>query len=88
MHPDDRPAGHVHYLDDFVVFGAPSTAECKDRVLQLCRHLGIPIAAHKTEGPAMIIIFLGIELGIFLGIELGIFLGIELGIFLGIELGS
>ena len=58
----------MHYLDDFVVFGAPSTAECKDR---LCCHLGSPIAAHKTEGPAMTIVFLGIDLGIFLGIELG-----------------
>lgn len=55
----------LHYLDDFIVFGAPATAECQaalDLALQLCHRLGIPIAAHKTEGPARILIFLGIEL--------------------------
>ena len=55
----------LHYLDDFIVFGAPATAECQvalDLALQLCRRLGIPIATHKTEGPARSLIFLGIEL--------------------------
>ena len=55
----------LHYLDDFIVFGAPATAECQvalDMALQLCRRLGIPIATHKTEGPARSLILLGIEL--------------------------
>ena len=31
----------MHYLDDFIVFGAPFSAKCKealDRAMQLCRH--------------------------------------------------
>ena len=55
----------LHYLDDYMVFGAPGTAECQaslDTALQWCKQLGVPIAAHKTEGPAMVLIFLGIEL--------------------------
>jgi len=27
-----------------------------------CRKLGVPRAVHKTEGPAMVLIFLGFEL--------------------------
>ena len=29
--------------------------------LKLCEELGVPIAAHKTEGPSTVITFLGIE---------------------------
>ena len=55
----------LHYLDDFLVIGAPSTRECKqalETALGLCRRLGIPISVHKTEGPSVVLIFLGVEL--------------------------
>lgn len=54
-----------HYLDDFILFGAPKSAECQaalDLALRLCQFLGVPIAVHKTEGPGTVLIFLGIEL--------------------------
>ena len=55
----------MHYLDDFLVFGEPSTLQCS-KALQLamewCTRLGVPIAESKTEGPAEYITFLGIEL--------------------------
>ena len=53
------------YLDDFLIIGAPITSECKqalETVLGLCRRLGIPISVHKTEGPSVVLIFLGVEL--------------------------
>ena len=37
----------LHYLDDFLVIGAPITRECKqalETALGLCRRLGIPIS--------------------------------------------
>ena len=55
----------LHYLDNYIIFGAPHTQECRqalDRALGLCKRLDVPIAAHKTEGPATVIQFLGIEL--------------------------
>ena len=54
-----------HYLDDFLLFGAPGSEECTvalQRSLQCCARLGVPIASHKTEGPSTKIVFLGIEL--------------------------
>jgi len=55
----------LHYLDDFIVFGNAGESECQialDKALHLCRGLGVPIAGHKTEGPATTLTFLGIEL--------------------------
>ena len=52
----------LHYLDDFLVIGAPITRECKqalETVLGLCWSLGIPISVHKTEGSSVV---LGVEL--------------------------
>ena len=52
-----------HYLDDFAVLGAPDSDECfqaVEKLHQTCSELGIPIAAHKSEGPATHITFLGI----------------------------
>ena len=52
-----------HYLDDFTVLGAPGTDECARAVNELqatCSKLGIPLATHKSEGPATSITFLGI----------------------------
>ena len=55
----------LHYLDDFLILGVPDTTEGQRalrRALDICARLGIPIASHKTEGPVLIIVFLGIEL--------------------------
>ena len=45
----------IHYLDDFLLLGAPESAECQEALrtaLEWCRRLGILIAVHKTEGPS------------------------------------
>ena len=55
----------MHYLDDFLVFGAPGSDRCKQNLemaLKGCRVLGVPVAPHKTEGPSTTLVFLGIEL--------------------------
>ena len=52
-----------HYLDDYIILGSPGTSQCQgslDIVVRECRTLGIPLAAHKQEGPATCITFLGI----------------------------
>eukprot|EP00731_Ephydatia_muelleri_P032743 Em0024g287a len=55
---------HVfHYLDDFVVLGAPGSDECSralEKLRSRCTELEIPLAAHKCEGPSTKITFLGI----------------------------
>ena len=60
-----RGAEHIaHYLDDFVMVGAPATNECRrslDILMSACRELGVPIATHKCEGPSACLTFLGIE---------------------------
>ena len=53
----------IHYLDDFLFVGSPNTdeaAQAKEIALRVLEHLGVPVAAHKTEGPASLITFLGI----------------------------
>ena len=55
----------IHYLDDFLITSSPDGTACKRALalaLEKCRKLGVPIAGHKTEGPATTITFLGIEL--------------------------
>ena len=55
----------LHYLDDFLLLGPPDTAECTiamQRTLTACKELGVPIAAHKTEGPSCQLTFLGIQI--------------------------
>ena len=55
----------IHYLDDFLLFGAPGSKECADNLslaLTTCKALGVPVAQQKVEGPASIINFLGIEI--------------------------
>ena len=52
-----------HYLDDFFTCGAADSDECKlnlQMLLDICNHLGVPIAEEKVEGPSTSIIFLGI----------------------------
>ncbi|KAL5471327.1 hypothetical protein EMCRGX_G029431 [Ephydatia muelleri] len=55
----------LHYLDDFMVFGAPDSSECSDYLLILRSvfwRLGVPIAEHKTAAPSSKITFLGVEI--------------------------
>ena len=54
---------HLHYLDDFLLLGAPGSEQAQNAmviVLRLFDTVGIPIASHKTEGPATSLSFLGI----------------------------
>ena len=55
----------IHYLDDFLLFGAPDTLECSQaltKALAICARLGVPVAEQKTVGPTSVLVFLGIEL--------------------------
>lgn len=55
----------VHYLDDFLLLGAPGSSECSVALattLATCQELGVPIASNKVEGPAVSLTFLGIHL--------------------------
>ena len=55
----------LHYLDDFLLLGPPSSPTCPDSMstmLQVCQELGMPVAMEKSEGPATCLTFLGIEL--------------------------
>ena len=54
-----------HYLDDFLVVGAPNSDQCMRQLqtlLSVFDNLNIPVAMEKLEGPARILTFLGIEL--------------------------
>ena len=58
-------AHQLHYLDDFLFFGAPysdEAARALEIVTRVLHMLGITIATHKTEGPATSVVFLGIVL--------------------------
>ena len=53
----------MHYLDDFLLLGAPNTHQASDALATVIRTfniLGIPIATQKTEGPTTSLSFLGI----------------------------
>ena len=52
-----------HYLDDFITCGEEGTGECQfnlQTMMDICRCLGIPLAAEKLEGPSTCLVFLGI----------------------------
>ena len=54
-----------HYLDDFLVAGAPGRSQCGEslaRLLESLDWLGFPVASEKLEGPSTVITFLGIEI--------------------------
>ena len=51
----------LHYLDDFLFLGSPGDMACATALLDTCRQLGVPVATHKTEGPATQLTFLGIQ---------------------------
>ena len=47
-------SGIMHYLDDFLVVGAPNSSECAATLTTLLRvfdWLGLPVALEKLEGP-------------------------------------
>ena len=49
--------------DDFLLLAPPASekgAEFLRIALEILDHLGIPVASHKTEGPATLVVFLGI----------------------------
>ena len=53
----------IYYLDDFLFLVAPQTNEgthIHSLALNVFARLGVPVALHKTEGPACVITFLGI----------------------------
>lgn len=52
----------IHYLDDFLVAGAPNSPECKrslETLLGVFSRLGLPVAMEKLEGPTTSLDFLG-----------------------------
>ena len=55
----------IHYLDDYFMVGPPDSPVCsqaKDKTLQLCQSLGMPVATDKVKGPSTTLTFLGIEI--------------------------
>jgi len=53
----------MHYLNDFLVFGAPNSQQCEIALgvsQQLCKELGVLLVLNKFEGPGTVISFLGI----------------------------
>ena len=53
-----------HYIDDFITLGAPKSGECARNVqimLQTCEGAGVPVEESKSEGPALSLTFLGID---------------------------
>ena len=65
----------IHYLDDYLIVGAPDSHSCDEHLqtfLRVCEHLqtflrvctllGIPVATDKVDGPATVLSFLGLEL--------------------------
>ena len=54
-----------HYLDDYIIITPPDRVRCRELITILhheCSRLGMPIAAHKCDGPTTCITFLGIEI--------------------------
>ena len=51
---------HLHYLDDYLLLGAPDSKQAAEALALTFHMLGIPVAYHKTEGPATVLGFLGI----------------------------
>ena len=53
----------LHYLDDFLTMGLPTTTTCQrnlDILSQTCKDLGVPLATEKLEGPSTTLTFLGV----------------------------
>ena len=57
--------GDMHYLDDFIVVGAPKSYECgegMETLVNTFESVGIPLVPEKCESPACRIAYLGIEI--------------------------
>ena len=55
----------LDYLDDFLLFGWPGSAQCADslgKAMVHCQYLEVPGNPSKTEGPCTKLVFLDIEL--------------------------
>ena len=55
----------IHYLDDFITMGPPSSSICQnnlDTIIHICNYLGVPLAFEKVERPSTTLPFLGITL--------------------------
>ena len=53
-----------HYIDDIIIIGAPRSDECANGLglcLSTCEELGMLISRDKTEGPALRMTILGIQ---------------------------
>jgi len=57
--------GVIHYLDDFLIVGLPSSStfwQNLNLLTQICKYLGVPLVIEKVEGPSTVLPFLGILL--------------------------
>ena len=55
----------LHYLDDFLTMGLPSSHTCQqilDIIKRICTQLGVPLAVEKEEGPTTSLSCLGIAI--------------------------
>ena len=55
----------LHYLDNFLFLGSPNSVDyalALQQAIDTCKCLGVPVAAHKTEGPSTCLTFLGIQI--------------------------
>ena len=60
----------LHYLDDFLFIGHPysgEAAQAQSIATSVFQELGVPVAEHKTEGPAAQVIFLGFQINTLTG---------------------
>ena len=58
-------ASLMHYLDNFLTMGRANSSECHNNlelIKSLCTFLGLPLKTKKIEGPATVLVFLGIIL--------------------------
>lgn len=64
VHPYQSSA-LLHYLDDFIMAGPPDSPQCTHNLrnaLTVCKWLSLPLHLSKCEGPATVLVVLGIEL--------------------------
>ena len=57
----------IAWLNDFLTMRPPSSSCCQhnlDTIIQICNHLGVPLALEKIAGPSTTLPFLVIELDI------------------------
>ena len=60
----------IHYLDDYFIAGRDRSSCERDMwmVRAICKFLGVPLAPEKIEGPAQVLVFLGIEIDTVAGV--------------------